>query len=177
MTVSSLPRPTPWQSLRRKPTVFRTSHRGVVSRALLGLCPRPARLTSSPPRLVFFHSRLGNGPTDGVSMFWIWRVCLWGNRASVWERPLFLAIKRSSSGRFRWKMLRLMRSCRGWWLVPCRSVISVLDCFLRPLCDWSCLTRRQLGIRFFETPTGWKFFGNLMDSKELGGEVRHGALI
>lgn len=29
----------------------------------------------------------------------------------------------------------------------------------------------QLNVRFFETPTGWKFFGNLMDSKELGGEV------
>jgi len=25
------------------------------------------------------------------------------------------------------------------------------------------------GLRFFETPTGWKFFGNLMDSKALGG--------
>ncbi|KAG5182433.1 Phosphoglucomutase, cytoplasmic [Tribonema minus] len=26
-----------------------------------------------------------------------------------------------------------------------------------------------LGFRVFETPTGWKFFGNLMDSKALGG--------
>lgn len=31
----------------------------------------------------------------------------------------------------------------------------------------------QMNINFFETPTGWKFFGNLMDSKELGGEVSH----
>lgn len=30
----------------------------------------------------------------------------------------------------------------------------------------------QMNINFFETPTGWKFFGNLMDSKELGGQVR-----
>lgn len=29
----------------------------------------------------------------------------------------------------------------------------------------------KLGVRLFEVPTGWKFFGNLMDSKELfGGE-------
>lgn len=27
----------------------------------------------------------------------------------------------------------------------------------------------QLGIPCFETPSGWKFFGNLMDSRELGG--------
>lgn len=32
----------------------------------------------------------------------------------------------------------------------------------------------QMNLRFLETPTGWKFFGNLMDSKELGGEVRRG---
>ena len=28
----------------------------------------------------------------------------------------------------------------------------------------------KLGLRFFEVPTGWKFFGNLMDSGELGEE-------
>jgi phosphoglucomutase len=28
----------------------------------------------------------------------------------------------------------------------------------------------KLGVRVFEVPTGWKFFGNLMDSKELGKE-------
>ena len=28
----------------------------------------------------------------------------------------------------------------------------------------------QLGLPLFETPTGWKFFGNLMDSASLGGE-------
>jgi len=28
----------------------------------------------------------------------------------------------------------------------------------------------RLNLKFFETPTGWKFFGNLMDSKLLGGE-------
>jgi len=28
----------------------------------------------------------------------------------------------------------------------------------------------RLNLKFFETPTGWKFFGNLMDSKALGGE-------
>jgi len=28
----------------------------------------------------------------------------------------------------------------------------------------------RLNLPFFETPTGWKFFGNLMDSKILGGE-------
>nr|AIQ80989.1 UDP-glucose pyrophosphorylase/phosphoglucomutase [Saccharina japonica] len=32
------------------------------------------------------------------------------------------------------------------------------------------LVAAKMNIRFFETPTGWKFFGNLMDSKELGGE-------
>jgi phosphoglucomutase len=32
------------------------------------------------------------------------------------------------------------------------------------------LVARRLNLKFFETPTGWKFFGNLMDSKELGGE-------
>jgi phosphoglucomutase len=37
----------------------------------------------------------------------------------------------------------------------------------------SCAVDRvalKLGIRVFEVPTGWKFFGNLMDSKELGKE-------
>jgi phosphoglucomutase len=29
---------------------------------------------------------------------------------------------------------------------------------------------KRLNLRLFETPTGWKFFGNLMDSKQLGGE-------
>ncbi len=29
---------------------------------------------------------------------------------------------------------------------------------------------KRLNLRLFETPTGWKFFGNLMDSKALGGE-------
>lgn len=33
------------------------------------------------------------------------------------------------------------------------------------------LVAKRLNLSFFETPTGWKFFGNLMDSKELGGEV------
>ena len=28
----------------------------------------------------------------------------------------------------------------------------------------------KLGLPLFETPTGWKFFGNLMDSEHLGGE-------
>jgi len=33
------------------------------------------------------------------------------------------------------------------------------------------LVARRLNLKFFETPTGWKFFGNLMDSKVLfGGE-------
>ncbi|KAG5185427.1 UTP--glucose-1-phosphate uridylyltransferase-domain-containing protein [Tribonema minus] len=32
------------------------------------------------------------------------------------------------------------------------------------------LVAKKLGLKFFETPTGWKFFGNLMDSKALGGE-------
>ncbi len=32
------------------------------------------------------------------------------------------------------------------------------------------LVAKKLNLRFFETPTGWKFFGNLMDSRELGGE-------
>lgn len=32
------------------------------------------------------------------------------------------------------------------------------------------LVAKRLNLRFFETPTGWKFFGNLMDSRELGGE-------
>lgn len=52
-----------------------------------------------------------------------------------------------------------------------------LDYFLCMLCPWLYPTHRQLGVRFFETPTGWKFFGNLMDSKELGGEVCHGGLM
>jgi phosphoglucomutase len=26
------------------------------------------------------------------------------------------------------------------------------------------------GLAFFETPTGWKYFGNLMDSQLLGGK-------
>ncbi|CAN0358893.1 unnamed protein product, partial [Discosporangium mesarthrocarpum] len=30
---------------------------------------------------------------------------------------------------------------------------------------------KKLGLKFFEVPTGWKFFGNLMDSHLLGGEV------
>lgn len=29
---------------------------------------------------------------------------------------------------------------------------------------------RKLGLRCFETPTGWKFFGNLMDAHLLGRE-------
>ena len=29
------------------------------------------------------------------------------------------------------------------------------------------------GIRGFEVPTGWKFFGNLMDSKALGKQDNH----
>ena len=29
---------------------------------------------------------------------------------------------------------------------------------------------------FFETPTGWKFFGNLMDSHLLGGKVTQPAV-
>jgi phosphoglucomutase len=29
---------------------------------------------------------------------------------------------------------------------------------------------KRLNLKFFETPTGWKFFGNLMDSVSLGGE-------
>jgi phosphoglucomutase len=33
------------------------------------------------------------------------------------------------------------------------------------------LVAKRLNLSFFETPTGWKFFGNLMDSKELGGNV------
>ncbi|CBN79734.1 conserved unknown protein [Ectocarpus siliculosus] len=32
------------------------------------------------------------------------------------------------------------------------------------------LVAKKMNINFFETPTGWKFFGNLMDSKELGGQ-------
>ncbi|CAM9241878.1 unnamed protein product [Chrysoparadoxa australica] len=32
------------------------------------------------------------------------------------------------------------------------------------------LVAKKKNLRFFETPTGWKFFGNLMDSKLLGGE-------
>ena len=32
------------------------------------------------------------------------------------------------------------------------------------------LVAKDLGVPFFETPTGWKFFGNLMDSHLLGGE-------
>ena len=28
----------------------------------------------------------------------------------------------------------------------------------------------KLKLPFYETPTGWKFFGNLMDSEHLGGE-------
>ncbi|CAN0354457.1 unnamed protein product, partial [Hapterophycus canaliculatus] len=28
----------------------------------------------------------------------------------------------------------------------------------------------KLGVPVFETPTGWKFFGNLMDAKEMGHE-------
>ena len=31
---------------------------------------------------------------------------------------------------------------------------------------------RKLGVPLFETPTGWKYFGNLMDSHLLGGENR-----
>lgn len=31
------------------------------------------------------------------------------------------------------------------------------------------LVAKKLGVRLFEVPTGWKFFGNLMDSAELGG--------
>ena len=31
------------------------------------------------------------------------------------------------------------------------------------------LVAKQLNLSFFETPTGWKFFGNLMDSREMGG--------
>lgn len=29
----------------------------------------------------------------------------------------------------------------------------------------------KLGLKLFEVPTGWKFFGNLMDSAKLGGEA------
>ena len=29
------------------------------------------------------------------------------------------------------------------------------------------LVAKKLGFDLFETPTGWKYFGNLMDSKEL----------
>jgi phosphoglucomutase len=33
------------------------------------------------------------------------------------------------------------------------------------------LVAKDLNLKFFETPTGWKYFGNLMDSKEVfGGE-------
>lgn len=32
------------------------------------------------------------------------------------------------------------------------------------------LVAKRLNLRLFETPTGWKFFGNLMDSSILGGE-------
>lgn len=32
------------------------------------------------------------------------------------------------------------------------------------------LVAKKLGIPFFEVPTGWKFFGNLMDSKEIYGK-------
>jgi phosphoglucomutase len=32
------------------------------------------------------------------------------------------------------------------------------------------LVAAKLNLKMFETPTGWKFFGNLMDSEELGGE-------
>ena len=33
------------------------------------------------------------------------------------------------------------------------------------------LVAKELNLSLFETPTGWKFFGNLMDSKDLfGGE-------
>ena len=28
----------------------------------------------------------------------------------------------------------------------------------------------KLGLRLFEVPTGWKFFGNLMDSKVVYGK-------
>jgi len=31
------------------------------------------------------------------------------------------------------------------------------------------LVAKKLGVPMFEVPTGWKFFGNLMDSRELGG--------
>ncbi|GMH68646.1 hypothetical protein TrRE_jg10009 [Triparma retinervis] len=32
------------------------------------------------------------------------------------------------------------------------------------------IVAKKKGVRNFVTPTGWKFFGNLMDSEELGGE-------
>lgn len=35
------------------------------------------------------------------------------------------------------------------------------------------LVAEKLGIKLFETPTGWKFFGNLMDSKSMGGDDYH----
>ena len=33
------------------------------------------------------------------------------------------------------------------------------------------LVAKDLNLALFETPTGWKFFGNLMDSKDLFGGV------
>lgn len=35
------------------------------------------------------------------------------------------------------------------------------------------LVAKKLNLNLFETPTGWKFFGNLMDSKLMGGADYH----
>jgi phosphoglucomutase len=33
------------------------------------------------------------------------------------------------------------------------------------------------GLRCVETPTGWKYFGNLMDSRELGGREDYAPIL
>ena len=39
------------------------------------------------------------------------------------------------------------------------------------------LVAKDLNLSLFETPTGWKFFGNLMDSKDLFDGVDYTPLI